>query len=70
MWDLPEAGIEPMSPAMAGKVFNQWAAREVPRLTVFMCASYFPSRKQYNVLREAQVLVKKFCFLDSIKPGC
>jgi len=30
MWNLPEAGIEPMSPALAGKVFNQWAAREVP----------------------------------------
>ena len=55
-------------PCIGRQILNQWATREVPRLTVFMCASYFPSRKQYNVLRETQVLVRKFCFEDSIKP--
>ena len=32
VWDLPGPGIEPMSPALAGRFFNHWAIREVLEL--------------------------------------
>ena len=32
VWDLPGPGIEPMSPALAGRVFNHWTIKEVLEL--------------------------------------
>ena len=30
MWDLPGPGLEPMSPALAGRILNHCTTREVP----------------------------------------
>ena len=34
MWDFPGLGIEPVSPALAGIFFTNWAIREAIKLLV------------------------------------
>ena len=36
MWDLPNPGIEPVSPSLAGRFFTTEATREAPPLFSFL----------------------------------
>ena len=71
IWSLPGPGIEPVSPALAGRCrghrtlhLNHWTTREVPRKYNFMVVFFsFLWRSHFSLNVKFYTVFFKFCLL-------